>query len=750
MNLPSHRLCSLVAAVGASLTAAAQDLPPSLLRWSTAEAECREAGTAIGLGVPDARMVRPLFAAPEPGLRLRAAILLRRTLRMPIPLAWHDAIAADPAAPWMQEAVVVRWSNATMERCIAAAEAGMATELAWNTGDNGTPEQRLRLALALCAVIWKGPTESNERSPGAWARQIQIALQLDPRSLPRLLELAQNGGDVPRVRASVEGVDGAVQLAPGVPSEVASQLAPLVENLLSSSDGWVRLAATRLAARIVASVEAPALAATVSREAVALLGGSAIADATHFPTPRLCPPGPVGRPPLADPAAAVVFAAADAGELALLAPMLAKVRAPVADAKDVLDQGRRGFAWHCLARLAGHVDADSAAQLWDLARDPKLGASLDPDDLQPLFCGLLQCLPIARLPEVLFDRGFLERFDGHGLATLASSRRREVLRLADGRVARLIPGYRFEPELLRALLGEADAQRALEVVRGFHDERWIAEQVAEGVVPVAPFLRDRRALAENVFLFLPPSIHFGRAKDDSDWFHRLRSMPALASERRNWELLANADDPALAAVACRRLLELGDAGLAAAGRAAQRLVADERADRRGAGMWIATRLGLRVPDHDAVRGQVLASTEKAAQPYGFAVRVLAQELSLSAVPSPFVAEVAALAGVPVGKVELEQWCGDVREQDLLRLLASDAVVVVEQALKVAATIGLWSDRLTTIVARQTTDPEPRVRAAAYMALATRDPEQCTAAMLVHEAEFDADPSVRALAPTVPR
>lgn len=758
MNLPSHRLCSLVAAIAASLTASAQDLPPSLLRWSGTEEQCRETGTAIAHGVPDPRLLRPLFASADRGLRLRAAILLRRALGLPIPFAWHEAIAVDPAAPWMGDAVVVRWSDATMKRCIDAAEAGKPSDLAWNVRDNGTPEQRRRLAAALCVVIWNGPTDANERSPGAWARQIQIAAQLDPRALLQLLEKARDGSDMSRVRAAVEGVESAVQPVKGMPgalaamsmpSEVALAMAPLVENLLASPDAWVRLAAARLAARIVAIVEAPALAATVSQQAVALLGGQALRDATHV-RPSSCPDGPVVRSPVVDPAAAIVVAAACAGELALLPPMLAKVRAPVAALGDARDHGRRGFAWHCLARLARHVDADTAAQLWDLVRDPKLGASLDPDDWQPLLCGLLQRLPVARLPEVLFDRVFLEHFDWHGLETVEPGRRREVLRLTDGRVARLIPAYRFERGLLRSLLAAADARRALDIVRGFHDERWVAEQVALGVVPVAPFLRDRRAIAENVILFLPPSIHDGRTQDDSNWFRRLRSMPALERERSNWELLANADDPQLAGVACCRLLELGDDGRAAAERAVKRGIADERMARRAAGMWIATKLGLQVPDHAVVRAEVLACTESAVQPYGFAVRVLDMELPLAAVPSPFVVEVAALVGVPIGKHQLEQWCGAVREQDLFRLLASDAVAVVERALQIAAQVDEWSDPLARMVTWNATDPEPRVRAAAYRALATRDSELVPAALLVHEAEFDADAAVRAVAPLVPK
>ena len=68
------------------------------------------------------------------------------------------------------------------------------------------------------------------------------------------------------------------------------------------------------------------------------------------------------------------------------------------------------------------------------------------------------------------------------------------------------------------------------------------------------------------------------------------------------------------------------------------------------------------------------------------------------------------------------------------------------ALHIAAGMPIWSQKLEKAIVAETLDDDARVRAAAYRALASRDPEIWPVAWLAHEAVLDPDPLVRAAAP----
>jgi hypothetical protein len=80
---------------------------------------------------------------------------------------------------------------------------------------------------------------------------------------------------------------------------------------------------------------------------------------------------------------------------------------------------------------------------------------------------------------------------------------------------------------------------------------------------------------------------------------------------------------------------------------------------------------------------------------------------------------------------------------LPRLFHGCSAKTRSSALELCAQLPVWPEALEGWVVAATDNPDPGTRIAAYRALGSRDPELWRCALLVHEAQFDPDPDVRA-------
>lgn len=155
-------------------------------------------------------------------------------------------------------------------------------------------------------------------------------------------------------------------------------------------------------------------------------------------------------------------------------------------------------------------------------------------------------------------------------------------------------------------------------------------------------------------------------------------------------------------------------------------------------LFAAAALGVDTP---SVRA--LASRDPAGGPGAAACALRWLGLGPESLPLALRTEAVALSRHDLDEASFERLFAGRIDTNNLRLLTHGSSITRCTALLAVAEMPDWRPEIESLVVAATADDDPRVRLAAYGALATRDQARCVGAWLRHARVFDPDPAVRA-------
>ncbi len=731
----------------------------ALRRMQGDDAQAGATGAAIMQYGESPFALQPLLRDPDRFVRLRASIALRRSLGLLVPDVFVAQLAADPfahraTAPDRPAAAPTAERLAALRTALAA---GQQPDLA--ILQSATPAQRRECAVALLAGV-RAPRRDAATSsptspppPSPWdLSALGIALSSEPRLLAQWLHDAGQEGDVERTRWRVTA---AVLVVDKMPLAVARNVAPLLLGLLAAPDAPTALGAAQLAAVAMQAGEVPDLQAAVVARALAAVPQLGTMQMGRFTIPSCDGTLPPRRPP-EDATAVLMLAALRAGEAALRTPWLDALAAVRKAPDRVAREAHEHFLLFGLADIAASLDAATADRAWQLLQaTPNIGAVRQAPSPQLLEwnarVGLLASVSEAMVPEVIERLRSLPEQVHYaaqcGVRVPAPRLRRylEAVGLQDSTSGL----HQACPDLLAAAwaAGGERAAAAARAVACIVDWPWTEEQLARGVLPRALVAA---ALAQWHGAPPPPLALLAACRDEAVFAphlpSRLELLDVSVADLPRWRDLAQAADPGVAITACRRLAELGDAARPVLQEALARLC-QKAADPavRAQALTVAVELGIDVPDPAVCLASLATSGDGAVRCHELALRLRTGEVAVEKLPIDHAFGALVLAGHPFTAADRAR-LGDTMREHVLRQLAWQAwPSVLARVLDGAATLPRWSREFELEIGSATNHRAPLVRAAAYRALASRDPELWACAGLVAGAEFDPDPVVRAVA-----
>lgn len=723
----------------------------ALRRMQGNESEAYETAAATLQFLDSPFALQPLLQHPDRRVRVRASIALRRRLGLEVPTQLTDLLGEDaftlravgsglPPRPC---------TDAQLAALRAALEAGEQPVL--SIGPGGSAPERERLGRSLLAALRPPSAPGAALTPWQFAA-LNLALHLDPRSLVQLLQDAQGGPDAPRA----EWLLGTAAILAGeLPLDVAREVAPLLPPLLAAENPATALAAAQLIAVALPAGDLPELRAVVTARAVAALDKLATMQMGR-PIGVSCDGSlpPRGQPQ--DVEAILLLAALRAGAEELRTPWLDALTA----ARAAADRGRREAHEHFLlfglAEVAPDLDAPHADRAWQLlSSTPGIATVMSapyPEQLEELSrVGLLGSVSAPRVPAVvtrLLATPYSAQIVAQRVDRLPAERLRRYLEVAgiDDHSCTL---HRAAPDLLTAAwaAGGERAQRAAGAIASIADWTWVTEQLAVGTFTV-PLVA--AGLAGWHGMPSPPLALLAACRDEAELTphlpYRLQSFPMHADDLPHWQALTQAKAPQVAMAACRRIEELGEPARPALEQALRAIFrSDAPPALRGEALATAVELGFEVEDLAALLASVTATEDPVAQVHALAVRLRTERLPLAQLPRDHAFAAMVLAGHEVTSAD-RAWLGDACSESALGQLAWQARPrTFARLLDAAAVLPRWSREFERVICVATEHELPFVRAAAYRALASRDPELWACAGLAAGAEFDADPLVRAVA-----
>lgn len=723
----------------------------ALRRMQGSETEAYETAAAIMQFRGSPFSLQPLLQDPDPHVRVRASIALRRRLGLEVPSQLVDQLVQDPFAHRAAGSGLPPRprTDAQLAALRAALDAGEQPDLSLAYG--GSPPERERLARSLLAALRPPSVPAAAMTP--WQHTaLALALHLDPRPLVRLLQDAHDGRDAPRAEWLLTT---AAVVVGTVPLDIARDMAPLLPPLLAAKNPATALAAAQLTAIALLAGDLPELRAAVAARAIAAVGKLATMEMGRF-TDISCDGRvpPRGQPQ--DVEAILMLAALRAGAPELRTPWLDALAAARKAANRGQREAHEHFLLFGLAEVAPDLDAPHADRAWLLLTStPSIFTAIPapyPQQLEELsLVGLLGSVSAATLPAVmkrLLETPYSAQIVDQRVERLPAERLRAYLEAA-GMNDAAYPLHRACPELLVAAwsAGGKRAEHAARAVACIADWTWTAEQLALGTLP-PPLVA--AGLAQWHGMPSPPLALLAACRDEAvvtlHLPYRLQTYPMHADDLAHWRALARATTPQVAIAACRRLEELGEIarpGLQEALRALYRSEAPPAL--RGEAVATAIDLGFEVEDLATLLASLAATDDPVAQQYALAVRLRTENLPLVQLPRDRAFGAMLLAGHEFTPAD-RSWLGDAVSEFVLRQLAWQARPrTLARALDAAAMLPCWRREFEREICFATNHELALVRAAAYRALASRDPELWACAGLVAGAAFDADPLVRAVA-----
>ncbi len=676
--------------------------------------------------------------------RVRTALVLRKLLVLPYTEGIRRAVVLEDPLPRLRSHLGLGLQEVDLPDILKQLATNPAY-LPWSERtEDLSASSRLWLASALLERL--EPTALPETHRG------QPTLVHQPISLARVVFAARLGSEEyllvmrrldeapPELRALI--LLGLYQAWSSSP-QTAEPLARQLSTLLVDPDPNVADLSARFAALLMAEQPVDVLVARVRDLAVEAVAG----DTSKLRCSTLvgwCLDIPDGPPQTR--AGILVMAAARAGEARLIEPLLTLL--PAAERANG-PTAHACFVMQCLSDLVPLIDARAARRVHDTLRFVN-----SPDSWGHSLARLRR-----RLYAVIPD-DFLADYESL-LAQRAMEFSKDLVDLDDlmpaARVRRVWPHQR--PELLRAAWNEGGAAPWQTIGLTAHWWRTRPERllrcVREGELP-----RDLAASALAAEMGLEPSLAQLAAvlpRGDGEalpwprifvsWLERLRLGTARAEVPWLAELAKSASWPVAhaAALRARRLGEAGDGIVAhvievGARDAQTAAVAARLAIECGVAPSDPARLAARLRMQDPELAIAIEAR--------FAGRDI---LSLAA------AQRLRIAAASRAELVLEQW------REVLSTAAPFAIAELlgtstsncspTNAVPILDLVGAlpeWGSDLERAILHRTLDADPSVRLAAYRALHSRDRNLWACAWLAYEAEFDADPNVRAFAATLPR
>ncbi|MCB9886964.1 MAG: hypothetical protein H6838_15840 [Planctomycetes bacterium] len=703
--------------------------------------------------------------AADPRARARAMLALRRLRSLPLPDGVAAALSTEPIEPLRALVGVMSPEHAGLQdgevdAVLAAIRAG--GPLPWLRlldVRRVSPERRRQLAEALLTDLGEV-----HLYPSMLQRDRALAFELFPNlGLPRPVAQVAAAASIGR-----EQFDLVLQrLAAAAPKERGALLAGLYKAygpgldrddacakvlvpLLDERDADLAVFAGVFAGLLLEHSRFPQLAQRLGDRALAALAGDEpLGFEMHDPGFIMAPPS-MGAP--ANPASWWVWLAAKAQDERLLEPLIARL--PDADGITAWD-GRMWFTCRCLSMLVPKMDGAAARRAHDkvvpltrLQQRGIRGESLPP---QVLWARLLAAVPDEVVESYATATELLQSLR-HDLGDLEE-------RMAAAR-ARLVWPER-DPLALTGAWSEGGEPRnkAVAAVYGWWMDRpgHVLRLVAEGALP--------KALAASA---LPDTVPLDLAQlagllseddaligDKADAFAR-RVARAAASRVQELELLphfAASRAVSVARAAALRAHRLGDPGVP---------IVASVIDRWAAGdvqliAWAASlALDLGVPPGDvqALAARIQREAEFTNQATSLLVRF--GGLAILDVPDADRRNAALGSRADFDAATWRSVLGAAMPWALRGVLGGPnlgpegSTANALAALELVAELPRWDNFTEGAVIHRTLDPDPRVRLAAYRALHSRDRNLWACAWLAYEAEFDADPDVRAYAAKLPR
>jgi hypothetical protein len=704
-----------------------------------------------------------LLTDPDPVVRVRAMVVLRQSLGLPV-LDWlAKALDDDPAPGVRPRAAPTPVCDAMLGPLLAAIARG--DPRAWRRNVDAThlsPAGRRRLARAWVTAALHAPTDQLGDSEAG--RLFVLAAQADPDDIAALLAVAASTPDPRIARRAIGAVVLAMSLE-DLGTRAATAMAPLLCALLDHADDAVRTDALRIARTVLDAHPACELRerlATLARAAMTPDGrtvdvelrASDLDDSRQPGSPRTF-------------AAGLVFVAAVAGDARLFPPLLAELQRLQADGD--LDSAHREFVLQCLAALAPRLDAAAARKLHATLAPEYLAAAAAAEEAGSFTKVVESTLAIAlcrlfwSVPDDLlcwYDRLLAPEHEALRVAPSLGEMAVDAS-LPEARLVRVLSPERLtadwragpplQPDAIRQLARYWPAQRQqiLDWQRRGRLPRGLVAAVASTAAcdavpgPAGPVRLDLGTLAE----LLPESTDDAHAWEGI-YCHAIACAAAADPARDVAALrtLAAAAQPPVAMCAAGRALSFGQAGRAIAVDAIARLVAVAEIDVVKAATDLAIENGIAVDAlHTAVaRLRACGSGDSWAQVLADAVELRFFGLDPLATRSGRPVEAIACAGIEVDLETLRRVVDGRGRSELPQLTPACSATTHVRALRLAAEIEPWSRPLESLVVAATTHDDPRVRRAAYLALKTRDRELWPCAWLVCETELDPDATVRAV------
>jgi hypothetical protein len=708
----------------------------------------------------------------DPVVRARAMAALRWSQKLPLPIWLRRTLATDPA-PNVRTLALEPLTDATVVCWLDVLARGDTDLPRLRDGAPLSPANRARLVRALVAAGLHEPLDPAPRTGPdlQWgcrvfsrgddraASRFAAAIDLDERAFVAVLGIAVNAAEP---RTAVRALRAAIgrQYRHWTPrsAEAIEAMAPLTIALLDHRDPEVAMAAAAIAELLLTAQPLPAL-----RERVAALAAKAFAAdgqsiAVHLePRGDTCgmrPPSPPYGAPTTF-ASQIVRAAANSGDLRLFDGLVADWRLHAQSPG--VDQHRE-LLLQCFALMAPFLDETRAGALHALLADEWSTKGAPPGSLTRAVPRLFATVPDALLPwyERTLVNDSLRQACARDLAdTRAPLAPDRVIRLLEPLGLRGCPRlYLRVPRLLRDAWQAVGEQRQAAV--GLLGSCWqqggrrILALVRSGDLPrelaaasvIGEATPDLAALAE-----LLPGLTATASAATREFVHGIHMTVtgSPGSELAALQTLATAAAPRIAFAAAERAATLGDAGRALARDTMARLLVDPEPLLSSGVATLALRTGIEPPGLEVLVTRFRRTDHVAAE-----ARLLAEALELRfrgldprATKCGRPAEAIGLSHSDVDADTLRTVFADRMRSDLERLLAECSPTTKTSALLLAAEVPAWSERLERLVTLATLDEDPRVRRAAYQALATRDNELWPCAWLAYEAAFDPDPSVRA-------
>ncbi|MEZ6037470.1 MAG: hypothetical protein R3F29_08320 [Planctomycetota bacterium] len=737
------------------------------------------------------------LVVPDPTIARRAAIALRLMLRLSVPERLAHGGRDDAA---LVQLVHDRVSFG--DRAEAAFEQ-LLEDLAadhelrgWNSTTPLDTAQRRRLAKVLISYALRVPAppwdQISAERPGMRARDVtdqrassalQFAAALGDDEKLSVLSLAVAS---PRVHVTLRVLmalgawsHAAYDFEPPAEPEQARRLAPILLALLDHEDPQVVERASTVCAKVVPGAPDSRLAQVVAERALAALRGKAPLASRLPQLGGFCgTPGPTRAGFPANAASWYVFSACAAGDVRLLAPVLAGLKEFV-DEKGKWRIAQEAAPQHellmlGLVQLCRHLDAAGARQVHEL-----LTPTIDPAPARtgvfymPVPQKLARSALAAALPalptELLVWYAALPREERHGMPWATDG----VERLDDAR-ANLLIGRSDEdrdaallhvatlcmqaPERIAAAwrAGGTSREAAKAAITALGTQRGaaLASAARDGVLPralVAPALCSAKLTLAALAEVAPTDpVDFADAKD---WQYGL----AMAIERApvadvSGDLAALAvlsATPAepVAFAAVRRVAALGDEGRAFAATAlSRRADATTDVEELARIVELAVQLGVQPADLEALMPRLddRMSWRAGLAADAAAMRFLGRDPRRCT--SGYASQAIQLAGVDVDEDTMRAVIGEPSDRQSLAHVVGPLLraspTTITSALKVVGELSYWEGAVQRDVVNCTAHEDPEVRLAAYRALATRDAKVWPCALLVHEAGFDPDPAVR--------